>query len=76
MLLANLEPEQSEVFAVAFSPRGHTLAASGADETLRFWEYKTSGAAMAVCSSTGDPITRTEWAQYVKGARYRPPCRP
>lgn len=43
------------MFAVAFSPDGHTLVTSGADQTLSFWLYDAPGAAMAVCSSTGDP---------------------
>ena len=76
VLLADLQPERSDVFALAFSPTGHILAASGADQTLHLWEYDTSGAAKTVCSSTGSPITPTEWAQYVKGASYRPPCKP
>jgi WD40 repeat protein/transcriptional regulator with XRE-family HTH domain len=75
VLLADLEPERSDVFALAFSPTGHVLVASGADQTLSSWQYDTPGAARTVCSSTGAPITPTEWAQYVKGALYRSPCK-
>jgi hypothetical protein len=57
------------------SSRGHVLVASGADQTLHLWQYDIPGATGPVCSSTGIPITPTEWAQYVKGASYRPPCK-
>jgi WD40 repeat protein len=74
VLVADLGPQQRDVFALAFSPRGHTLFASGADQVLSSWQYRAGQAASTVCSSTGDLVTAAAWAQYVKGAPYRPLC--
>lgn len=62
-----------EAFAVDFSPGGHSLAASGSDDTIHLWRYRPADAARTVCSAVGDPITRTEWARYIQ-APYRSPC--
>lgn len=73
-LLDTLTAPHDEVFAVAFSPNGQTLAASGSGNTLYLWDYRATAAAALVCRETGDPITRSEWAQYIQGAGYQPPC--
>lgn len=67
--------DSSSVYAVAFAPAGRTLAAGGADDTVRRWEIDPAAVAAQTCRSSGSPITRAEWHEYVPGARYDPPCR-
>lgn len=74
-LLETLGAARDSVFAVSFSPDGGVLAAGGSDRTLHFWDYRPATAIQRVCSMAGTPITRPEWARYIQGAPYRPPCR-
>ncbi|HEY4854167.1 MAG TPA: AAA family ATPase [Streptosporangiaceae bacterium] len=62
------------VYGVAFSPDGHTLAVGSADNTVRLWRTDPSHVASYICSIAGDPLTRTEWNQYIPGLPYNPPC--
>jgi WD40 repeat protein len=64
------------VFAAVFSPDGSTIAAGSQDGTTRLWQATPASAAAYVCATVGDPITPTEWAQYVPGLPYAPPCKP
>lgn len=75
VLLAELTAATGQVFEVNFSPNHTTLVASGADQTLTFWDYRTSQVAARMCALAGTPITHAEWGQYVQGATYDPPCR-
>jgi WD40 repeat protein len=72
--IADLTAAKGVVYDVTFSPNGNTLAASGADQTLHFWDYHPGQVAARVCALAGDSITRSEWAQYIQGAAYNPPC--
>lgn len=72
---AELSAASGEVFDVNFSPDGQTLVAGGTDRLLQFWDYRPSRVAARICALAGTPITRAEWAEYVQGARYDPPCR-
>lgn len=74
-LQETLAAGQAEEFSVTFSNQGHTLAASGSDRILRLWQYRASQAAKTVCALSGNSITPAEWARYVQGERYSPPCR-
>ena len=74
VLRATLTGPVGAVFAVGFRPAGDLLAASGADRTVRLWSTDPAGAARRVCAVAGDPITRDEWARYVPGMDYTPPC--
>ncbi|MGH9104738.1 MAG: helix-turn-helix domain-containing protein [Acidimicrobiales bacterium] len=73
-VLADLSAATGQVFDVTFSPNGHTLVASGSDQALTFWDYRPSEVAARICSLTVSPVTRAEWAEYVQGAPYSPPC--
>ncbi|MHB1553401.1 MAG: nSTAND1 domain-containing NTPase [Acidimicrobiales bacterium] len=73
-LLETLGAAKDEVFAVAFNPDNRVLVASGSDNTVHLWDYQPQDAARRVCALAGAPITRKEWALYVQGANYRPPC--
>ena len=75
-LLATLTGPARQVYSVAFGPRGAELAAGSADGTVRLWDTSAPAAARAVCATAGQPLTRAEWAAYLPGRRYAPPCRP
>ena len=70
-----LTAAQDSVFAVAFSPDGRYLVASGSDHVLHVWLYRSAAVAARVCALAGSPVTPREWAQYVQGRAYSPPCR-
>ena len=74
-LLATLRVASGSLFAVAFTPDGNTLLASGTDAVLHRWILDPALAAARICSVAGTPIQRDEWAQHAPGVPYRPPCR-
>jgi WD40 repeat protein len=71
---ASLTGPAGTVFAAVFSPDGSTLAAGSQDATARLWRATPGAAAAYVCDTVGAPITRAEWAQYIPGRPYDPPC--
>jgi WD40 repeat protein len=73
--LATLTGPSDHVYTVAFSPTGTEVAAGSADGSVHVWDTSVTAAAQAVCSMGGDPIDRSEWARYLPGTTYRPPCR-
>jgi WD40 repeat protein/energy-coupling factor transporter ATP-binding protein EcfA2 len=73
--LGSLTGPSGTVFSVAFSPAGNALAAGSQDGTTRLWLATPASAAEYVCSLAGAPITRAEWAQYIPGLPYNPPCK-
>ena len=73
-LVAALTGPAEQVFSVAFSPGGSTLAAGSADGTVRLWDTQARAAATEVCATAGQPLTRAEWADYLPGRLYAPPC--
>jgi WD40 repeat protein/transcriptional regulator with XRE-family HTH domain len=73
-LMADLTAASGTLYDVTFSPNGSTLAASGADQILHFWNYHPAQVAARICALAGSPVTRSEWAQYVQGTPYDPPC--
>jgi WD40 repeat protein len=73
-LEATLTGPAQQVWSVAFAPGGATLAAASNDGTVRLWDTQARAAAAGVCATGGQPITRAEWADYVPGRLYMPPC--
>jgi WD40 repeat protein len=72
--LGSLTGPGKAVFAAVFSPTGNALVAGSQDGTVRLWLTSAALAASHVCSVAGIPITPAEWARYVPGLPYRPPC--
>jgi WD40 repeat protein/transcriptional regulator with XRE-family HTH domain len=72
--LGSLTGAAKAVFAAVFSPSGNSLVAGSQDGTVRLWLTSPALAANYVCSIAGTPITPAEWARYVSGLPYRPPC--
>ena len=64
-----------KVLGVAFSPNGTTLAAGGEDHTVHLWDISTTSVADWICATSGQPITRQEWTEFIPGRPYSPPCR-
>lgn len=72
--LASLTGPAGTVFAAVFSPDGTTIAAGSQDGTTRLWRATPASAGTYVCDTVGAPITPAEWAQYIPGLAYNPPC--
>jgi WD40 repeat protein/transcriptional regulator with XRE-family HTH domain len=73
--LATLTGPTDHVYTVAFSPGGSVLAAGSADGSVHLWDTSTAAAAPAGGRLGGAPLARAEWARYLPGTPYRPPCR-
>jgi WD40 repeat protein/transcriptional regulator with XRE-family HTH domain len=73
-ILATLTGPSGAVFIDAYVGNMDILATGGADGLVRLWNTNTSQVAGYVCSIAGDSITRAEWAKYISGLPYDPPC--
>ncbi|UZF55030.1 hypothetical protein LH935_20210 [Gordonia polyisoprenivorans] len=62
------------VYDVRFAP-GDRILAAGEAGVIESWELDTGAIIDAQCAQTGDQITEEEWATYVHGMGYQPPCR-
>jgi WD40 repeat protein/transcriptional regulator with XRE-family HTH domain len=71
---ATLTRSVDRTLAVEFSPDGHVLASGTANGTVRLWLTDPAQAAALICAESGDPVTANEWAQYLPGRAYTPPC--
>jgi WD40 repeat protein len=74
VLLSMLQAASGGLFAVAFNPDGRGLAAGGSSNTVQLWDTDTDSVASWICKNTGDPITLSEWSQFIPGQPYEPPC--
>ncbi|EWM18512.1 serine/threonine protein kinase [Kutzneria sp. 744] len=62
------------VEAAVFSPDGHTLVTASDDHTAQLWETDPARAQVRACQIAQPTITREEWAKYLPGVSYQPPC--
>ncbi|HEV8219581.1 MAG TPA: helix-turn-helix domain-containing protein [Streptosporangiaceae bacterium] len=74
-LLATLSGPAHQVDSIAFSASGATLAAGSADSTIRLWQTAPQAAEHLVCAMAGQPMSAAQWASYLPGVSYHPPCR-
>jgi WD40 repeat protein/transcriptional regulator with XRE-family HTH domain len=74
-LLATLSGPAHQVDSIAFSANGGTLAAGSADSTIRLWQTTPQAAEQLVCAMAGQPMSAAQWANYLPGVSYHPPCR-
>ncbi|GAA1625540.1 hypothetical protein GCM10009733_022830 [Nonomuraea maheshkhaliensis] len=58
---------------VELGPDG-TVLASSSGTAAQLWGLNVEQASANVCEAAGTPVTRAEWAQYVPGRPYTPPC--
>ncbi|MGQ0776977.1 MAG: WD40 repeat domain-containing protein [Pseudonocardiales bacterium] len=72
--IATLTAPTGSVYTVDFQPGHDVLVAGGASETAWLWHTDPEQAAAYICATIGDPITEQEWARYVPGRSYQPPC--
>ncbi|MFF2573441.1 hypothetical protein [Streptomyces sp. NPDC058084] len=70
-----LSAGSGRITALAFAPDGLTLAAAGEAQPVRLWSTDPDAAARWICRVTGNVLTPAQWAQYVPGLPYDPPCK-
>lgn len=73
-LIATLHAAHGLLYDLTFSPDDHTLVAGASTQTITFWHYRPSEVNNRICHLAGSPLTRAEWARYIPGAPYAPPC--
>ncbi|MFE9183247.1 NACHT and WD repeat domain-containing protein [Micromonospora haikouensis] len=73
-VLAVLPAPGGGTYTVSYRRDGHTLSAGGAGNTVWLWNTNPGLIPEQLCATVGDAITRTEWATYVPGPSYQPPC--
>jgi hypothetical protein len=61
-------------YTVGFRRDGHTLGAGGTGNTVWLWNTSPEQVAAGLCDTVGAPLTPAEWATYVPGPHYQPPC--
>lgn len=73
-LVGTLRAATGSVTAVRISPVDDAVIAAGSDARLLVWDPHPDRVASRQCALSGVPINEDEWAQYVTGADYAPPC--
>lgn len=62
------------MWSVAFSPDGHTLAATTDDGVATLWDLKVESAISRICAGSPGALSRQQWKRYVVPLPYDPPC--
>jgi len=71
----------SGVSSVAFSPDGHTFAASSDNPdpqrdagSVRLWDLDIGHIVHRICTTTSGQLTSQQWEVYIPQLPYDPPC--
>jgi WD40 repeat protein len=72
--IATLTGHSGSVNAIAFSPDGRTLATGSSDRSIGLWDTDVDHMAAHLCTLAWPRIGPNEWAKYLPGFDYRPPC--
>ena len=62
------------VSVLAFSPDGHTLAATTDDGVATVWDLDVEAAIRVVCANSAGALNSRNWADHVPIIEYAPPC--
>lgn len=62
------------IYDVSFDQTGDILGAAGSSAAEHIWQLTVEPVAAEICNTSGDSITESEWAEYVAGLPYSPPC--
>lgn len=62
------------VTSVAFSPDGHTLAATTDDGVATVWDLNVDAAIRVVCANSAGALNSRNWADHVPIIEYTSPC--
>jgi len=64
----------SYVYSLDFSRDGGTLATGSTDSSIRLWSLNVNTAISRICALSKNNLTQAQWAKYVQGESYKPPC--
>jgi hypothetical protein len=62
------------VFDVRFADQGDAVLAAGEAGRIVAWTVDVDVLLERACQNAGEPITRSEWQQYLPQVAYDPPC--
>lgn len=72
--VAVLDAYPGQLYDVIFGDAGATVSLAGAEGVVHTYAVRPAAATRDICAHVGAAITKAEWAQYVPGAKYAPPC--
>jgi hypothetical protein len=74
--LATLTGHKAPVEALAAATDGHTAATGGEDWMALLWTIDPVAVASEIYTLASALTSGSDWARYLPGHEYQPPCRP